>query len=68
MSAAAPPEASLLVGGERSEGAAGERRPVFDPATGEPIASVAQAAAEDVDRAARLADVAYREDWKRRTP
>jgi acyl-CoA reductase-like NAD-dependent aldehyde dehydrogenase len=68
MSAAAPPEASLLVGGERSEGAAGERRLVFDPATGEPIASVAQATADDVDRAAQLADGAYRDDWKRRTP
>jgi len=68
MSAAAPPEASLLVGGERSEGAAGERRLVFDPSTGEPIASVAQATPEDVDRAARLADATYRGDWKRRTP
>ncbi len=68
MSAAAPPEAPLLVGGERSEGAAGERRLVFDPATGEPIASVAQATAEDVDRAARLADGAFRDDWKGRTP
>jgi len=56
------------VGGERPEGAAGERRLVFDPATGEAIASVAQATAQDVDRAARLANEAYRGDWKRRTP
>ena len=68
MSTAAPPRASLLVGGERPDGAAGERRLVFDPATGDAIASVAQAAAEDVDRAARLADEAYRGGWKRRTP
>jgi betaine-aldehyde dehydrogenase len=66
--AATVPEALLLVGGERSEGTLGARRLVFDPATGEAIASVAQATPEDVDRAARLADVAYRGDWKRRTP
>jgi betaine-aldehyde dehydrogenase len=66
--AATVPEALLLVGGERAEGTAGERRLVFDPATGEAIASVAQATDEDVDRAARLADEAYRGDWKRRTP
>ena len=66
--AATVPEALLLVGGERSEGTAGERRSVFDPATGEAIASVAQATAEDVDRSARLADEAYRGDWKRQTP
>ena len=68
MSAAAVPEESLLIGGERPGGTAGERRLVFDPATGEAIASVAQATSEDVDRAARLADEAYRRDWKRRTP
>src|SRR6266699_3354521 len=43
MSTTMPPEALLLVGGERPEGAAGERRLVFDPATGEAIASVAMA-------------------------
>jgi len=66
--AATVPEALLLVGGERSEGTLGARRLVFDPATGEAIASVAQATPEDVDRAARLADDAYSGDWKRRTP
>src|SRR5260221_9948658 len=66
--AATVPEALLLVGGERSEGTLGARRLVFDPATGEAIASVAQATPEDVDRTANLADAAYRGDWKRRTP
>jgi acyl-CoA reductase-like NAD-dependent aldehyde dehydrogenase len=66
--AAAVPEALLLVGGERSEGTLGARRLVFDPATGDAIASAAQATSEDVDRAARLADAAYRDDWKRRMP
>ncbi|HEY6148819.1 MAG TPA: aldehyde dehydrogenase family protein, partial [Thermoanaerobaculia bacterium] len=68
MTAAAVPEAALLVGGERKAGAGGARRLVVNPATGEAIASVAQATAEDVDRAARLADSAWRTDWKRRTP
>ena len=67
MSAAAVPEAALLLGGERPAGAAA-RRVVVDPATGEAIASVAQAAPEDVDRAARLADETWRRDWRRRTP
>ena len=69
MSAAAVvPDAPLLVGGERPEGAGGERRVVSNPATGEAIASVAQATPEDVDRAARLADETFRRDWRRRTP
>ena len=68
MADASVPFAGLLVSGERREGTAGQRRLVFDPATGEAIASVAQATPEDVDRAAQLADAAYRRDWKRRTP
>jgi betaine-aldehyde dehydrogenase len=67
MSAAAVPEAALLLGGERPAGAAA-RRVVFDPATGGAIASVAQATPEDVDRAARLAHETFRRDWRRRTP
>jgi acyl-CoA reductase-like NAD-dependent aldehyde dehydrogenase len=68
MAGGAVPFAGLLTGGERREGAGGQRRLVFNPATGEAIASVAQAAPEDVDRAARAAEEAYRLDWKRRTP
>ena len=68
MPSPAVPEAPLLVGGERPQGTEGERRLVFDPATGEAIASVAQATPEDVDHCARLADEAYRGDWNRRTP
>ena len=67
--AATVPEAlTSRRGARRSEGTLGARRLVFDPATGEAIASVAQATSEDVDRAACLADDAYRGDWKRRTP
>jgi acyl-CoA reductase-like NAD-dependent aldehyde dehydrogenase len=68
MSAAVVPDARLLVGGERPEGTEGKRRFVFDPSTGEAIASVAQATPADVDRAARLAHEAFRGDWRRRTP
>ena len=68
MSAAVVPEAPLLIGGERAEGASGERRLVHNPATGEAIASVAQASSGDVDRAARLADEAFRGDWRKRSP
>jgi len=68
MSAAVVPEAPLLIGGERAEGASGGRRLVHDPATGEAIASVAQATPDDVDRAARLADEAFRGDWRKRSP
>ncbi|HYK42158.1 MAG TPA: aldehyde dehydrogenase family protein [Thermoanaerobaculia bacterium] len=68
MSAAAVPETAPLLGGERPAGGGGERRSIVDPANGEPIASVVQATPEDVDRAARLADAAWRSDWKRRTP
>jgi betaine-aldehyde dehydrogenase len=65
---AALPEVDLVIGGDRVPGASGDRREAMDPATGEPIASVARAGLEDVDRAARAADEAFRRDWKRRTP
>src|SRR5260370_31911974 len=58
----------LLIGGERREGTAGEQRLLVNPANGEPLARVAQAAVEDVDRAARLAEESYRSDWRRRMP
>jgi betaine-aldehyde dehydrogenase len=68
MADAAPPRADLLIGGARREGAGGERRVIHDPATGEALASVAQATSDDVEEAALLADETYRRDWKRRTP
>src|SRR4029077_20568000 len=68
MSAAVVPEAPLLIGGERAEGASGGRRLVHDPATGEAIASVAQATSEKVEHEARLADEAFRGDWRKRSP
>jgi acyl-CoA reductase-like NAD-dependent aldehyde dehydrogenase len=68
MSRAEPPFEGILVGGVRSDGARTARRFVLNPATGEPIASVAEAELEDVDRAAHLANVSFRTDWRKRTP
>src|SRR2546423_9624843 len=48
----------LIIGGERPGAADGRTFETVDPATGEPIAVVAQAAAEDVDRAVRAARAA----------
>jgi betaine-aldehyde dehydrogenase len=62
------PFEGLLIGGERREGSSEEQRLLVNPANGEPLARVAQAAVEDVDRAARLAEEAYRADWRRRMP
>ncbi|HEV7460664.1 MAG TPA: aldehyde dehydrogenase family protein [Solirubrobacteraceae bacterium] len=73
MTIAAPPEQlsdaaraflqnahhDLLIGGERPGAADGRTFETLDPATGEPIAVVAHAGAEDVDRAVRAARGAF---------
>ena len=57
----------LLIDGE--EHAAERTRTVIDPATGEPIAEVADASAADAERAVAAARAAYRRgDWSRITP
>ena len=43
----------LVIGGERPDAADGRTFETFDPATGQPIAEVPYAGAEDVDRAVR---------------
>src|SRR4051794_32293514 len=72
MTIAAPPEQlsdaarsflqnahhDLVIGGERPGAADGRTFETLDPATGEPIAVVAHAGAEDVDRAVRAARAA----------
>jgi acyl-CoA reductase-like NAD-dependent aldehyde dehydrogenase len=45
----------LLIGGERSPAADGRTFETYDPATGSTITTIAQAGAEDVDRAVRAA-------------
>jgi acyl-CoA reductase-like NAD-dependent aldehyde dehydrogenase len=49
----------LLIGAERPEAADGRTFETLDPATGRVIAEVAQAGAEDVDRAVRAAREAF---------
>ena len=52
----------LMIGGERVQSAEGGTFDVLNPATGQHLASVAAAGAEDVDRAVRAAQQAY-ESW-----
>src|SRR5256885_984311 len=75
MTIAAPPEQlsdaarsflqnahhDLIIGAERPGAADGRTFETLDPATGEPIAVVAHAGAEDVDRAVRAARAAFEE-------
>ena len=49
----------LVIGGERHEAADGRTFDTFDPATGQAIAEVPYAGAEDVDRAVRAAREAF---------
>jgi acyl-CoA reductase-like NAD-dependent aldehyde dehydrogenase len=51
----------LLIGGERVPAADGRTFATVDPATGQPIADVAHAGAEDVDRAVSAARAAFRD-------
>jgi betaine-aldehyde dehydrogenase len=53
----------LHLHGERVEGGGGTA-PTYDPATGAVIAEVAQADAADADKAVRVADDAYRRQWR----
>jgi acyl-CoA reductase-like NAD-dependent aldehyde dehydrogenase len=53
----------LLIGGERVEAADGAAFTTFDPSTGQPIADVAKAGPEDVDRAVRAARAALEGKW-----
>jgi betaine-aldehyde dehydrogenase len=58
---------ALLIGGE--DVVAERTRTVLDPATGEPLAEVADASAADAERAVAAARAAFRRgDWSRVTP
>jgi betaine-aldehyde dehydrogenase len=58
---------ALLIGGDDVPTAG--TREVIDPATGEPIATVADATAEHADAAVKAAKAAYRKgDWSRAVP
>jgi aminobutyraldehyde dehydrogenase len=56
-----------LIGGEWVEASGGETMEVVNPATGETIAEVPAASAEDVDRAVEAAEKAWPE-WRDTTP
>jgi phenylacetaldehyde dehydrogenase len=52
-------EPALFIGGEWVRSAGGGTIPVFDPSTGKQVASIADATAEDVDRAVAAARTAF---------
>src|SRR5437016_9047561 len=61
-------EYGLFINGESAEPASGEVRDLNEPATGEPLARVASAAEEDVDRAVEAAQAALAGDWGKTPP
>jgi betaine-aldehyde dehydrogenase len=54
----------MLIDGEWVAAASGRTFEVVDPATGQPVATVPDAQAEDVDRAVRAARRAFEEGWR----
>src|SRR5919199_4326663 len=66
--AVATREYGLFVNGESAEPASGETRDLSEPATGEPLARVAQATEADVDRAVEAARAALGGPWGKTPP
>ncbi len=60
-------EVSLVLDGELAEASTGARFDTVNPATGEVLASVAEATADDVDRAVRSSQAAAKK-WQRVRP
>jgi aldehyde dehydrogenase (NAD+) len=58
------PRYGLIIDGEEREAAAGASFPTVEPATGDVLAEVADAAPDDVDAAVRAARRAYEEVWR----
>jgi betaine-aldehyde dehydrogenase len=58
----------MFIGGEWVPATSGETQPVVSPATGDVIAEVPKATAEDVDRAVGAARKAFDETWFDSTP
>ncbi|AQS83859.1 MAG: aldehyde dehydrogenase family protein [Acetobacter aceti] len=62
-------EPGIVVGGKRIAGRSKGRIPVFDPASGLPIAEVVDAVTEDVNDAVERAHAAFRDGrWRNKTP
>jgi betaine-aldehyde dehydrogenase len=57
-----------FIGGEWVDSASGETQQIISPATGEVIAEVPKASAEDVDRAVQAARKAFEDTWFDSTP
>jgi betaine-aldehyde dehydrogenase len=63
------PDEGLWIDGERVPARSGRSAPVIEPATGAPLADVAQAGPEDVDAAVAAARRAWESgEWRRATP
>jgi len=58
----------LLIGGRMVESDSGRRTDILDPATGDVIATAAEASATDVDRAVEAARRAFEGPWSKTTP
>src|ERR687888_1184290 len=68
MAVATEREYGLFINGESVEPASGEIRELTEPATGEPLATVAVAGEADVDRAVEAARAALEGDWGKTAP
>jgi aldehyde dehydrogenase (NAD+)/betaine-aldehyde dehydrogenase len=66
--ATATQEYGLFIGGELTDPASGETRELSEPATGSPLARVAMANEQDVDRAVDAARAALDGDWGKTPP
>ncbi|WP_029030674.1 aldehyde dehydrogenase family protein [Salinarimonas rosea] len=61
------PAPKLLIGGAFQDAASGERIPVIDPSTGEPLGELARGRAADVEAAVKAAKKALEGPWGRMT-
>ena len=60
-------EHQLLIGGRQVPARGGQRFPIFDPATGQQIATAAQGDAADIDDAVAVARTAFEGPWAKFT-
>ena len=58
----------LIINGQPVDSASGKTYTTFNPATEEPICTVAEAGSEDVDRAVRAARAAFEGPWSKMKP
>src|SRR4029450_8183518 len=68
MAVATEREYGLFINGESTEASSGETRELIEPATGEPLATVATASEDDVDRAVDAARAALEGPWAKTPP